>query len=855
MDHNYFTCTLGQAALLKRTCNYSTIPEFIDHQAQHSSNLPAVGVYVPSRVPHEEWRYHVLTFGDVQRLVINTAIAIKQRAASGLPLDAAQGDTVALLCSSSWQFLFTWLALLYLGHPVLLIAPQCSSEATARLCVACNVRVIFHDESYRQLVEDAASREPDEQDRKSFTTSSLPIGADQTVLDLLQTEPSSKLSRANVSDTDIAYLHHTSGTSTGVPTPIPQTHHGAIGVLPQLDGCEYAMFTTTPMYHGGPADLFRAWSSNAMMWLFPGGQIPITATNVVKCIDVAADATSRGQVPTTRYFASVPYVLQMMAEDERGLQYLQNMDLVGVGGAALAKALGDDLTSKEINLVSRFGSAECGFLMASHRKYDQDREWQYLRVGEDVQDLGFEQREGGLFELVVGPKWPHMAKRNREDGSFVTSDLFEPHPALPNAWRYHSRADAQLTLVTGKKFDPAPIENAILASSNLISDVLVFGNNEPYPGALIFRSAEGASVSDGDLIRLIAPRVETSNCDSPRHARIPNNMTIPMPHSEAPLEKSSKGTLLRSRAEERYSQVIKASYELGGTEVDSDVPDAELTSAVLEIVSNIVKRSNPSDVQLETDTDLFSYGVDSIAAIHIRGRLNKLLKKPMPMSVVQNAATISQLATAILDLRHDRVPSQTENQIDLMHQVVKRYSDFNNDINFQPTPETNDHKTGDAAQHTQHNHPPTPTSSSPGLTILLTGPTGLLASHILSHLLTLPSITHIHLLLRAPTPSAALIRVLSSLSSRSLPPPTPSDLANRLSIHPCTLSSPTLGLSPTTYASISTHVDIVLHLAWSVNFTLPLSSFAQRTSLASRICYELCSSSSERNRSKVCVLQ
>ena len=842
MELNYFTCTLGQAALLNHGRNYNTIPEFIDQQARAHPKLPAVGVYVPSQIPGEEWQHHVLTFGDVQQAVINTAIAIKRWKASHISLELAQDDTAALLCSSSWQYLFTWLALLYLGHSVLLIAPQCSPKATGRLCKVCNVRVIFHDEAYQQLAEDAASHAQDEQTKRPFTTSSVPIGKIQSVLDLLLMETSSKLTRAEISGTDTAYLHHTSGTSTGIPKPIPQTHHGAIGVLPQLDGSQHAMFTTTPMYHGGPADLFRAWTSNAMMWLFPGGQIPITATNVVKCLDVAADAASKGHVPTVRYFASVPYVLQMLAEDEKGLQHLQSMDLVGIGGAALAKALGDDLASRDINLVSRFGSAECGFLMASHCNYDENKEWQYLRVGEGVQDLSFEQREGGLFELVIGPKWPHMAKRNRDDGSFATSDLFESHPTLSKAWKYHSRADAQLTLVTGKKFDPASIESAILASSNLISDVLVFGNNEPYPGLLLFRSAEGASVSDSDLIRLIAPNVDRSNRDSPSYARIPNNMLIPMPHSEVPLEKSSKGTIVRNRAEERYSQEIQASYELGETKDDSDVPDAEITPAVLEIVSNIVKRSNPSDVQLTADTDLFSYGVDSIAAIHIRRRLNKLLKKPMPMSVIQNAATISRLATAIIDLRHGRNPSQTENQTDLTYRLAKRYSTFH-DIKSQSTPETNNHRIDDATQHTQYSHPATPTSSSKGLTILLTGPTGLLASHILSHLLHLPYITQIHLLVRASTPTAAQARILKSLSSRALPPPTPSDLQNRLSIHPCTLSSPTLGLCPTTYNEISRTVDIVMHLAWSVNFTLPLSSFATTHLAGVAHLLQLCSSS------------
>ncbi len=49
----------------------------------------------------------------------------------------------------------------------------------------------------------------------------------------------------------------------------------------------------------------------------------------------------------------------------------------------------------------------------------------------------------------------YKAKKNRPDGSFATADLFAPHPEIPHAWKYHSRADSQLTLITGKKFDPA----------------------------------------------------------------------------------------------------------------------------------------------------------------------------------------------------------------------------------------------------------------------------------------------------------------------------------------------------------------------------------------------------------------
>jgi non-ribosomal peptide synthetase component F len=53
---------------------------------------------------------------------------------------------------------------------------------------------------------------------------------------------------------NVAYIHHTSGTSSGLPKPIPQTHHAAVSVLPCLDDHDFATFTAAPLYPGGISD-------------------------------------------------------------------------------------------------------------------------------------------------------------------------------------------------------------------------------------------------------------------------------------------------------------------------------------------------------------------------------------------------------------------------------------------------------------------------------------------------------------------------------------------------------------------------------------------------------------------------
>lgn len=404
MEPTYFTCTLGEAASLKLT-NHSflNINQFLESQAKSIPGQPAVGFAKPDSTSPSIWNSSVWTFADIKNGSEAVATLIRQKFAPVLGLSR----TVALICPSTPEFLFTWLALMKLGYAVLLIAPQCQPPAIVHLCKACNVTAVFHDDVYSALAGQTIDLAREE--RLTLNAIALPFSNDQDLPSVLAKAPDRIDNLPNVMPHDVAYLHHTSGTSSGVPKPIPQTHRAGVGVLPAFpDGKHTATFTTTPLYHGGIADLFRAWASGAMIWLFPGKDIPITAANVTKCLESAAWCTQKQGVPPVKYFSSVPYVLQMLEADKKGLRFLQGMDIVGVGGAALPTEVGDRLVTERVNLISRFGSAECGFLMSSHRSYNEDKEWRYLRSYQGSEFLRFEKRDDGLSELVILQGWPHM---------------------------------------------------------------------------------------------------------------------------------------------------------------------------------------------------------------------------------------------------------------------------------------------------------------------------------------------------------------------------------------------------------------------------------------------------------------
>ncbi|TVY87444.1 Adenylate-forming reductase [Lachnellula willkommii] len=647
----YFTCTLGQAAVTKNlaSSNAKTINDFLKSQAQLYPKLPAVGFPVP--VPNErEWGSQVFSFSHLYKGSKTVARKLSPYLDSG---NSGKPSCVALLCPSSIDLLFTWLALMRMGTAVLLIAPQCQPAAIASLCKSCDASLLFHDTSHKDLASSAASLP-----NSNFTAQLLPWkGTEKDITDIIRVKNGSSSEFVPLyepSENDTAYIHHSSGTSTGIPKPIPQSHRAAFGVLPRLDGRKSATFTTTPLYHGGIADCFRAWTSNALIWLFPGETLPITPKNILLSLSAASRAEIEASTPPVRYFSSVPYVLQTLAEDPAGMALLQNMELVGVGGAALSPSVGDHLVSQGVNLVSRFGSAECGFLLSSHRDYAVDTDWQFLRLPSECTSLCFEkmgEENGVLKELVVRKGRPHMAKTNRSDGSYATGDVFEPHPRIKNAWRYHNRSDSQITLLTGKKFDPAPLEDAICSSSSFIRDVVIFGNERQYPGALVFLCCSTSGNEEEEAWNVIARH----NNEVEIHSRIDRNMVAWITADELIPEKSSKGTILRGPTEEKFAAYIEELYkQTSGSPLASNVPDSEVRSLTASIVHEVM------GFKILDDEDFYQHGVDSTKATQIRSKLQTKLciGIALPWNVVYDCGNIQ------------------ESDIREMQDLVERYSQF-----------------------------------------------------------------------------------------------------------------------------------------------------------------------------------
>ena len=625
---------------------------------------------------------------------------------------------------------------------------------------------------------------------------------------------------------DIVLYGHSSGTSTGLPKPIPITSRDEIGALPRFHQMESksprpSTFTTTPIYTGGLADLWRSWSAAATLWTFPEDEVPVTGENVMRFLEAAQLWLQREnnaeKSATIAYVSCVPFVVQMMAEDERLMKLLLQMNIVGVGGAAMPTELGDKLVRKGVNLVSRFGSRECGFLLSSNRDFSVDKEWQYLRKHSQVDSFVFRKWNDTDYELVVMENWPSLSPAIRTKLPFNSHDVFQPHLSIPNAWRYCGRSDVQIALITGKKFDPAGIESA-LCTSQWIQDAVIVGDNRQYPAALIFLSIAAESLTESERSHEILKAVKKVNESCPYHARIEPDMISVLSSSEAAkIQKSGKGTVMRGKFAAAFKNEIQDLYEGPVAEENGAPLEQEDLETRIKIISTII-RSQVQEDSLDLDSNFYDKGIDSMKCMQIRNRIKSRLSTTaaslLSLNVVYEAGSTRRLAEVVGNLGPS---SEFDSNVLSEDRETRLSSLVDKHVKFQ-SPSFQNLASKFSAAIVEH--------EERGRVVLLTGATGFLGSHILSELLQMPDISQIILPVRVSSKSRekfsvlAQHRVQSALESYHLL--SPNQQGPSLQYFPSDLNSPTLGLET---LDMLLNITDVIHAAWAVNFNIPLESF------------------------------
>jgi hypothetical protein len=309
-----------------------------------------------------------------------------------------------------------------------------------------------------------------------------------------------------------------------------------------------------------------------------------------------------------------------------------------------------------------------------------DTAWNYLRPVPAVQPyLQMDLLEDGSYECVILDGLPAKVSSNSDNppSSFRTHDTFIKHPSLPNAWKYLGRIDDRITLVTGEKVLPLPIEQRV-RKSMYVKDVLVFGVGKLLPGLLVIPSEACHGMKKTEIIEHIWPNIEEANQNAEGFSQISLDL-VEILDVGCSYPATDKGTMIRQACYRQFSDIIEAAYlklqtgDLagGGEKLTFDV--AELEKFLLELFRN--RLGFP---EIDIETDFFDAGVDSLRAINARAIIMKEINigsSELRHNVVFDLSNIEKLSAHLFSLRTGQV-EQGDDEIAVMSELIQKYSSF-----------------------------------------------------------------------------------------------------------------------------------------------------------------------------------
>jgi acyl-CoA synthetase (AMP-forming)/AMP-acid ligase II len=625
----------------------STVDELIRLRAsQEERNAPIIAYPEQGTSYNDYTPYQLDRF--VERAASFYATAIAQRRTSNDPV-----QVIGLLGPSDFSYLVAFLAISRLGHSALLLSTRITDEAHESLLSTTQATALIYNEAFETTASALMSRRPGLQIMQICDTTSLPTTSNNLKPARLDSSREAQ---------NISFIIHSSG-STGLPKPIFQTHKASLYAYSQH--FNRVGHITLPLYHNhGICCLFRAIWAGKKIYIY-NAKLPLTSQHLLATLKEHRDI---------KILYAVPYALKLLSETEEGLKLLSNLDIVMFGGSACPKPIGDRLVESGVNLVGHYGATELGQLMTSFRNHKEDKGWDWLRVGPNLEPyLRMENRGPNLFELCVMEGWPSKVATNCDDGSYATKDLFEPHPTIPNAWRYYARLDDTLVLENGEKANPL-IAEGVIRQSEHVAEAIVFGANKPRLGAFVVPSVT-TELTDEALLDAVMIYVNDANKVAPSFAYLSREMIKVLPR-DAEFRKTDKGTVIRAAFYRDFARQIEAIYadEQSGTLV---LPRDELFVFLRgEFSRRVLLKQGES---FEDNTDLFSLGVDSLQAIQARSNIIKTLKvqvKDIGRNFVFDFPTIEGMANEILRLQHG-APKRVKLSVEArMAAMVEKYAVF-----------------------------------------------------------------------------------------------------------------------------------------------------------------------------------
>ena len=631
----------------------------------------------------------------------------------------------------------------------------------------------------------------------------------------------------------VAVLH--SSGSTGLPKPVIM-RHGSFTVMDNdrkfpkvegrksndltiwdFDGTPGRIYDPFPPFHsaGFQTKVMTPLYSSAIPVFAP----PLRPASGALSVEIIRTLNVRGCLLP-------PSIAEQLLHEPEGRECFRQLDIFCFAGGPLSMAAGNAIS--QLTMVGQFyGSTE---LSQIRQLVPRPADWSYMEF-HPLAKLEFQPFDDESFELVVyadEDTKEHLALNYNcpEARVWHTKDLFQPHPTKSGLWRFHGRKDDVLVLSNGEKLNPLPMESQ-LQSLPEVSGALVSGTRRFQPALLLELKSFVSVGKDSEIAESLWAAIESANAIMPAHARIVRPLVFIAP-AEKPFVRAGKGTVVRKLTEDLYSQEIK---ELYARQDQGKFPEkvaglsatAFTLGAVKRLIRSIIPVGPHSD-KLQDNDDLYVFGMDSLQTVEALRALRTALLAHRTLAQLSwltsetfyRNPTIAQLSQLVLSFLNNGIVPEKPSRVAQMSSMYEQYSKL---LPFSSSPLSSGEKDED-------------------LSVAITGTTGILGSHILERLIEHPRILRIFCLNRSSRAQNASLEKQRHGKSDALPQ------GKKIRFVTVNLVQDKLGLADDEWSELSNDCDLILHVAWKVDFNQSLPSFAEN--IESLLILAAWSSSSQR---------
>ncbi|VDB88513.1 unnamed protein product [Peniophora sp. CBMAI 1063] len=751
-----------------------------------------------------------ITFAELSSAVERAAgWLVKSCVTTGRSLRSDKVAPVAILLGSDIGIFIYMCALLRIGTPVLLLSARLTPVAIVHLLKATSPSTVLTSPHVARSVKESLALLEDVSNKPGFvqalTVDDFLDGAHAELQDL---SIPSTYRDFHYNDRD-AFIMHSSGT-TGLPKPIYHAQvygliYAACHRLPEDKAPFQWNASTLPLYHGFGLLAPCLALSIGLPFILPAASTIPTARSTLKQL-TSFDVRSLLTVPSI--------IEDIVGEGEQGIQALQRLDFVAVGGAAMGSAVAEKLVSHGIKLLNHWGATEIGAIAPIELPPD-GYDVHYLKPREDIGLLFHPVDETDRhFQLTARPAgW---------DKDFVVQDLLERHPHDTSQYKILGRVDDLIVLGTGEKVRPTGIETAVAEHPN-VRGALAFGDGMASLGLIVELAGGDVGVPREDVLTTLDPYLERGNALMDKHAKVSRDMLVLTYADTRPLQRTDKGSLSRKAIFAAFDEEIKNAYAYAEAASAVPLPSRDDPSALRHALRDIVGKALGLESldELDDAADFFEAGMDSLQATRIRQTLVSGLRVTPGLAhpvadlqrdfVFQNPSVNSLLAAVqnVMDgLDTPSAQNREAARLEAMHAAVKKHT--SQLCSF-----------ADDALDARSARAQTTPKHRDDCIVLLTGASGSLGCQLLGRLAADPAVTKIICLNRGAL--AARQRQMDAMKERCV---VLGDEVwkDKITVIGCDTSKPYLGISAERYDELLS-ITHIIHNAWPVNFDRTLASF------------------------------